>query len=317
MEDRKNQTLETQIDTLIQVISLTLDDAADGLALASHACMSRFHFQRVFRKAVGETPGALRRRLLLERAAYVLETTRMDVTEIAFDSGYDSLQGFSRAFRRAYHVSPSHYRRIGLLRFRLPCVNGIHYDPRIRGAKRLVKKGTGTMDLTDRLLDHDVWMTRRLLERATELTDAQLDAPMAVPQQPLPFEAPETTVRLILERLIFTKEVWVHAVRGTSIPETQDTSIPGMQKRFDIAFAEFVDMATEVRDADRWDENFVDALCVPAETFTFGGMIAHVLTFSAYRRLTALKALESLGVSDLGYGDPIEWERSLAPAPKS
>src|SRR5947209_2869121 len=104
MEDRKTRTLETQIEMLIQVISLTLDDAVDGLALASRACMSRFHFQRVFRKAVGETPAALRRRLLLERAAYILETTRQDVTEIAFDAGYESLEGFSRAFRRAYGI---------------------------------------------------------------------------------------------------------------------------------------------------------------------------------------------------------------------
>jgi hypothetical protein len=38
-------------------------------------------------------------------------------------------------------------------------------------------------------------------------------------------------------------------------------------------------------------------------------MAAHVITFSAFRRSAALKMLESLGVSDLGYGDPIEWER--------
>ena len=35
---------------------------------------------------------------------------------------------------------------------------------------------------------------------------------------------------------------------------------------------------------DRLDDTFVDALCEPAEVFTYGGMIAHVLTFAAHRR---------------------------------
>ena len=40
-------------------------------------------------------------------------------------------------------------------------------------------------------------------------------------------------------------------------------------------------------------------------------MIAHVVTFSVYRRALVLKIMESLGVQNLGYGDPIEWERSV------
>lgn len=45
----------------------------------------------------------------------------------------------------------------------------------------------------------------------------------------------------------------------------------------------------------------------------FGGMIAHVLTFAAYRRTVALQVLARLSVTDLGYGDPIEWEMQLTP----
>ncbi len=40
--------------------------------------------------------------------------------------------------------------------------------------------------------------------------------------------------------------------------------------------------------------------------------MAHVLTFSAYRRAAAIEALGQLGVDDIGYGDPIEWERAVA-----
>ena len=62
----------------------------------------------------------------------------------------------------------------------------------------------------------------------------------------------------------------------------------------------------------RLDETFIDALCAPAEVFTYGGLIAHVLTFAAHRRLLVLGALESAGITDLGNGDPRLWVADAA-----
>jgi AraC family transcriptional regulator len=50
---------------------------------------------------------------------------------------------------------------------------------------------------------------------------------------------------------------------------------------------------------------FIDATCDPPESFTFAGMIAHVLTFAAYRRTLAAGALLDAGVTDVGIGNPI------------
>ena len=58
---------------------------------------------------------------------------------------------------------------------------------------------------------------------------------------------------------------------------------------------------------DRLDDTFVDALCEPAEVFTYGGMIAHVLTFAAHRRTLVALAFGRHGVDDLGWGDPMLW----------
>ena len=63
----------------------------------------------------------------------------------------------------------------------------------------------------------------------------------------------------------------------------------------------------EVVETGRLDDTFVDALCEPAEVFTYGGMIAHVLTFAAHRRTLAVLALDKYGVTDLGWGDPMRW----------
>jgi len=44
------------------------------------------------------------------------------------------------------------------------------------------------------------------------------------------------------------------------------------------------------------DDTFVDALCDPPEVFTYGGMVAHVLTFAAHRRTLVALALDKHGI---------------------
>ena len=39
--------------------------------------------------------------------------------------------------------------------------------------------------------------------------------------------------------------------------------------------------------------------------------VVNVVTYAAYRRLTALKVMEGMGITGLGFGDPIEWERTI------
>lgn len=166
------------------------------------------------------------------------------------------------------------------------------------------------MDLTDVLLEHDLWLTRRFLEKARSLSDVQLDQPLDGFDNPMLSHSEEKTLRALLDRLVFTKEVWMAAIHGRPMPENPDTSVNGMLKRLDSAFGEFVALTRKVRDEKLWESNFMDMLCEPPETFTYNGMIAHVLTFSAYRRTIVIEAFEQFGVTDLGYGDPIEWQRA-------
>ncbi len=69
----------------------------------------------------------------------------------------------------------------------------------------------------------------------------------------------------------------------------------------------FLGRVREIVDGERLDETFVDATCDPPRVFTYGGMIAHVLTFAAHRRTLVCGALIDAGVSDLGAGDPMLW----------
>ena len=109
------------------------------------------------------------------------------------------------------------------------------------------------------------------------------------------------------------------ALTGGSVPPMDnapatDRTPSAMLARLDRADAKFQGVLTDVRDRSAWDDTFVDALCEPPETFTFGGMFAHVITFNAYRRMLAMDALRRLGVKVEGFGCPSEYLTSLASA---
>ena len=80
-----------------------------------------------------------------------------------------------------------------------------------------------------------------------------------------------------------------------------------MRERLGVEGATYLRHVHDVVDSNRLDDTFVDALCEPAEVFTYGGMIAHVLTFAAHRRTLVALAFGSHGIDDLGWGDPMLW----------
>jgi AraC-like DNA-binding protein len=295
---------------LTDLVIGSLDDDADADALARRAYRSRTQFFRVFRALTEETPAAMRRRLLLERAAWQLGRTTQAVTEIAFDAQYGSLEAFTRAFRRAFGTSPSLYRRSGTGHFFLPAANAIHFcAPASPG-------GGETMDLFDLFAGADTFHIRKLLEHARSLTPAQLDAPLDHPVRVVPWPMPFRSLRDLLVRLVQTKEIWTAALSGGAAPdiggEQPDQQTPEvLLVRLARADADFTRILGDVRNRNAWGDTFVDALCEPPETFTFGGMFASVITYNTHMRLLALDAIRRLGVNVDVMGDPMEFEASV------
>jgi AraC family transcriptional regulator len=109
----------------------------DLQALARAAALSPFHFHRVFRGALGETPLELHRRLRMERAAWNLRHEDTPVTAIAFAAGYETHESFTRAFRLQYQCSPTEFRQsrqpssacLRPFQVELPTRSGIHFQP--------------------------------------------------------------------------------------------------------------------------------------------------------------------------------------------
>jgi AraC family transcriptional regulator len=101
-----------RINRVVDHIQSHLAEPLDLEYLASIACFSPFHFHRLFHAWMGETLQAFVNRLRLERAAKLLVFDRQEsITYIALDSGFSGSNTFARAFKAAFGISASEWRK--------------------------------------------------------------------------------------------------------------------------------------------------------------------------------------------------------------
>ena len=295
--DRPRDRLRELLDAVLDDDHHSLDEMADG------AFASPYHFTRRLSREAGEPPVAMRRRLMLERASWQLRGGA-SVTDVAFGAGYESVEGFSRAYARAYGHPPSEQRPETPTW--LPAPNGIHFHP---PTSLWVTTGETTMSgPLDHLVQHDLDDTRSLLELAKGVPDERYRASLRPGNVVLWFDGPEESLARILERLVFTKEIWLAAVLGEEPPTDDRTDPVALLERQDAAAGRWLAMLRDIERRGAWDDRIVDALCEPPESFVLGSIVAQVITFSAHRRQLARQLFRELGV-DVEAGDPIEWLR--------
>ena len=80
-------------------------------AAAREACLSPFHFHRLFRATFGETPHDFLTRRRMDRARRLLAAGEMTVTEVCLEVGYSSLGSFSAKFQSLAGMPPTQYQR--------------------------------------------------------------------------------------------------------------------------------------------------------------------------------------------------------------
>jgi AraC family transcriptional regulator len=78
--------------------------------IAAEACLSPFHFIRIFKLCYGHTPHAYLRRCRIERARFLLERTHQSVTDICLSVGFESLGSFTSLFKKVTGRSPLAWR---------------------------------------------------------------------------------------------------------------------------------------------------------------------------------------------------------------
>ena len=91
-------------------IDAHLDEELTVERLASVAGFSKFHFHRQFAELFGLGVYKYVQGLRLRRASYRLAFRQEGILEIALDSGYESHEAFTRAFKRTIGQTPSEFR---------------------------------------------------------------------------------------------------------------------------------------------------------------------------------------------------------------
>jgi uncharacterized damage-inducible protein DinB len=158
------------------------------------------------------------------------------------------------------------------------------------------------MDLLDRLIGHDAWTTKLLLEICAPLSDAQLDRE---------FDIGFRTLRATLDHIIHNTEVWSALIASQPVIRNSDKTIPGMKSRLETATARFAEVAREISDSDLWDGEWLDVLDDPPRKKTYGATVAHMITHSMHHRAQVLYLLRLTGVANLPEGDVFSWEDQL------
>jgi AraC-like DNA-binding protein len=288
-------------ELLDAVVAAGNSDVAD---MARSSFASEFHFSRQVSRLTGEPPAALRRRVMLERAAWRLQSGQA-VAAVAADEGWSSPEVFSRAFRRSYGVPPSQAADVD---FWLDAPNGLHFHP--PESLWLRQQGDGAPpDVSQLMVAHDVADTTYLIDPAASLTEGQWAQPISPGQVVLEWDGEEPSVGAVLGAVVWSKQVWLASIEGRDQPERG-----GIRAAAQLAddhrtvAARWTAMITDHTEQGRMGDTVIDALCDPPESFQLYGIVAHVLTYSAHRRELVRSMLVRHGVL-AKRGDPLDWMR--------
>lgn len=152
------------------------------------------------------------------------------------------------------------------------------------------------MDITVTLTEHHVWLVGELLDSAERYRHV-LDEPVGAPTD-------RQTVRGLLGLMVGQLEMWLDLVDGKPGSE-QDDTLDELRRRHDDAGPRFVELTRRVVAEGIAHEQFRDGTADHPGVFTYGGAIAHVLTFGAHHRALVIGALQAAGATHLRYGDPM------------
>ena len=161
------------------------------------------------------------------------------------------------------------------------------------------------MDLLDRMLGHDQWITTQLLEVCNRLTDAQLDQE---------FDIGLRDLRTTFDHMIYNLAFWTDLMLGQpTTMSREDKSIPALLERHASSYAAFDAFARNAQAEQRLDETYRDHFDNPQSV---GGTIVHVVVHNHLHRSEALHMFQRLGIEDVPDGDPQEWEHRTGRLPR-
>ena len=112
---KKDSTQKDLYSKLLKAKELMDNDTKGALSmsgLAREATLSEFHFYRCFKEAFGTSPYQYYLNRKANKAAFLVLSSGMDLTQIAHELGFSELSTFSRFFKKRLGLSPAAYKKI-------------------------------------------------------------------------------------------------------------------------------------------------------------------------------------------------------------
>jgi AraC family transcriptional regulator len=99
-----------QLKRVIDFIRAHLNQDLSLASLAAQTGFSSYHFARLFRQTVGESPHQFVLRQRLETACHLLERTKMSPAQIALECGFANQSHLTRLFKQRFDLTPHAFR---------------------------------------------------------------------------------------------------------------------------------------------------------------------------------------------------------------
>jgi AraC-like DNA-binding protein len=106
---RQQRVARDRVDRVKAILKRDLTNPPALEQVSKEVACSPFYLSRTFSKETGQTIPQYLRQLRMDKAAELLRTGRYNVTEVAFEVGYNSLSHFSAAFHQTYGCCPGLY----------------------------------------------------------------------------------------------------------------------------------------------------------------------------------------------------------------
>jgi AraC family transcriptional regulator len=98
------------IERAKEFLTLNFTNDVSLMEVAEYCNVSPFHFSRIFKKFTSDSPHQFLLTLRLKNAELLLRNTTSPVADIAFASGFSSIEHFTAAFKKKYNQPPAKFR---------------------------------------------------------------------------------------------------------------------------------------------------------------------------------------------------------------
>jgi len=109
-----SEGVRQRLHKVIVYIQDNLDGKLSLEKVSSIANLSPYHFHRQFKSYSGENLHDYIKRLRLERAAFMINHSDTPITQMVYESGYETPSAFSKAFKGRFGVTPRGFRGVSL-----------------------------------------------------------------------------------------------------------------------------------------------------------------------------------------------------------